>query len=151
MDPYANALAKGYASGAGTGSVYQGPVFSEVLPFYQAWGQMQPAVEAEGRASIDPYVNRQLRSGLTGFYNQMAGEGAGRFGKAMGQAGSLRASAEQQRKAQLLDWINTRQQGFRQLWYEPMEQSWTEGMGLNWGGQAPTVPTWDEYMAKYGI
>lgn len=140
-------LQQQYADKAGAGSVYKGPVFSEVLPFQQAWNQMLPTVEQEGSAQINPFINRQLRQQSSDFYNQLASQGGGRFGAARGGIGTVQADMEKQRRAQMLDWIAQRQQGFQELFYNPAQDAFNRAIELGKTPTAPRVPTYQELFS----
>jgi hypothetical protein len=140
-------LAQSYADQAGAKNVYKGPVFGEVLPFQKAWAQMQPTVEAEANAQVNPFIQRQQKAQSSQFYNQLAGQGASRFGSAQGGIGTIQADMEKQRRAQIMDWMNQKQQGFTQLWYNPTEANYNKAIEIGKTPDAPKVPTWDEFAS----
>jgi hypothetical protein len=139
-------VAKNFANQAGADSVYKGPVFSEVLPFYKAWEGLMPMVEQEANSEINPSMQRQLRQASEGIYNQMSNTGGGRFGSAWGQLGTAQASNEQARRSQVLDWMNQRRQGFKSLWYDPSEQAFNRAIELGKTPTSPVAPTYEDYQ-----
>lgn len=144
-------LAQQYANMAGAQNVYKGPMFNQVLPFYQAWEKMQPMAQAEAEAQINPFVQRQYGQDYGNMMNQMAQQGSGRFGAAMGNVGALQAETERNRRAQLLDWIGQRRQGFEQLFYNPSETAFNQAIERGQTPTAPTIPTWDQFNKQYNL
>lgn len=141
-------LEQQFAGEAGAGNVYQGPVFSEVLPYTQAWGSIKPYAEQEAYTQVNPYVQRDLATQMRNYYANLASTGGGRSGRAIGQMGNLWATAEQNRKAQTLDWLAQREQGFKNLFYDPAQQAWQEATEL---GKTPSnIPTWEELAKQMG-
>ena len=67
----------------------------------------------------------------------------------MGGFGGIEADIERARKAQILDWLNARQQGFRELFYDPSEAAFTRAIELGQTPTTPTVPTWEGFMRRY--
>lgn len=120
----------------GTDTVYKGPVFGEVLPFYQAWESLLPMYQEEARAQISPFIQRQLQRDLGQLNRNLAGSGMWRFSGAR-SGGGIKANAQREQTAQELDWLGQRQQGFKELFYDPAEQAWTRAIQL---GQNPDIP-----------
>lgn len=141
------AMPQQFANQVGADKVYGGPVFSQVLPFYDSWEKLLPTVQQEAASQINPYIDRQLSGDLNKYYQNMAAQGGGRFG--FSGAGQIGANAEQQRRAQTLDWVNTRQQGYRDLFYNPAEQAFNRSIELGQTPTTPKVPTWDELTKQY--
>ena len=146
-------LAGNYADAGGTAP--KAPVFGEVLPYEQAWGTLKPSVQQEANQQVNPSIQRGLSSQLRNLNLNLAGSGAGRFGRALGQGGDLKASAEQDRKAQVIDWMTERENQFNNLWYKPTQESWTSGMTQGNTQKSLQdqlrVPTWDDFVAgNYG-
>ena len=148
--PATQSLAQNIANMVGAQNVYKGPLFGEVLPFEQAWGKMLPAATEEANAQINPFLQRDLRNQLNSYNLGLANTGAWRFG--FGGRGSMEAETERNRKAQVLDLLNQRQSGFKQLFYDPTEQAFQRAIELGQTPTAPninTMPTWAEFNAKY--
>ena len=112
---------------AGAGKAPTVPVFSEVLPQEKGWGMMQPAVQEEAYQQVNPSINRDLNTQMRNLNLNLASTGAGRFSRALGQQGTLGAQAEQNRKAQVMDWMNAREGQFNE-WYNQTQDAWTKGM-----------------------
>ena len=136
-----------YAEEAGANDVYQGPGFYEILPYTQAWESIKPYATEEAAAFVNPYVQRDLATQMRNYYANLASTGGGRSGRAIGQQGNLWATAEQNRKAQTLDWLAQREQGFKNLFYDPAQQAWQEATEL---GNMPVTPTWEELAKQMG-
>lgn len=143
----ASAMPQQFANQVGADKVFRGPVFSEALPYQQAWNRLLPTVTQEAEAQINPYVQRQLSGDLNNYYRQQAATGGGRFG--FGGAGQIQAESDRNRKAQTLDWVNTRQQGFNDLFYKPAEQAYNRAIELGQTPTTPKVPTWEELTKQY--
>lgn len=142
-------VAEKYADAVGANDVYQGPVFGEVLPFYEAWEQMRPAVTAEAEAQVNPFIERAVNRETTQFNRELARSGGGRFAGSRSELGNVQADLERQRRSQIMDWQNQRQQGFRELFYNPAERAFNRQIEL---GQTPgevKIPTWDEFTKNY--
>lgn len=132
-------------------SMYPGPTqktFREVLPYDKAWGSLLPTVQQEATATINPFVQRELQGNMRNFYANLANTGGWRSGRAVGGQGDIWAQSEANRKAQIIDWINQREQGFQGTFYNPAEIDWTTGMELGQKQVAPKTPTWDELQKQ---
>lgn len=140
--------AKDFANNAGADKVFKGPVFSEVLPFYEAWGGMIPAVTEEANSMINPFINRELRTAQRGITNQMAQTGGGRFAASQGRLGNAWAESERNRRAQVEDWINQRRQGFKTLFYDPSEEAYNRAIELGQKPNSPNLPMTYEEMQR---
>lgn len=149
MPPQTN-LAQDFANMAGANNVYKGPLFSQVLPFYQAWQKLLPTVQQEGATQINPFIQRALGQQTRAYNTGLATTGGGRFGRGVGGVGSIQAEMERQRKSQLQDWTNTQQQGFQNLFYNPTEQAWNRAAELGQNPKTPEIPTWDQFTKQYG-
>lgn len=142
-------LAQDIAKQSGTGSVYSGPLFSEVLPFYKAWETLLPQVKNEAYSQINPFIQRDLKNNVRDYtYNVLAG-GGNRFGRAIGQLGKFRANAQRDLTSQTQDWVNSRQQGFQSLFYDPAAQAWERAMMLGQKPTAPKIPTWGQFSNQF--
>lgn len=139
------------SSAVGADNVYRGPVFSEVLPFYRAWEGLLPTIEQDAYSEINPFINRQLNQAKSGIYNSLAGTGGGRFGSAWGQVGEAQANAERDRRSQVLDWLNTKREGFKTLWYDPSERAFNRAIELGQTPNTPKAPTYEEYRRMMGL
>ncbi len=147
-----NQIAKQVANMIGANQVYKGPLFTEVLPFYKAWGQMLPAAQQEAQSMINPFIQRELGQQMQQFQQGLARTGGGRFGQALGGGGAIEAEMERQRRAQMLDWINQRRQGFEELFYNPAQEAWTQAIELGKKKpKIPKIPTWNQFTKQYGI
>jgi hypothetical protein len=133
---------------SGANNVYNGPLFSEVLPYEKAWGALKPTIEAEGATQVNPFVQRDLNKNLYSYYTGLAGQGGQRFGYK--GAGSMEAAAEATRKAQILDWVNQREQGYKTLFYDPAQKAFNQAIEYGQSPTAPKIPTWEEMAKLYG-
>lgn len=145
------ALSDQFANQAGSGSVYKGPLFSEILPYEKAWGMMLPAVQQEAASLIDPFIERDLRSATRSYMNDLAGSGGGRFGRGVGGVGNIFAQSEQNRKAQMEDFINAREQGFEQGIYNPSEEAWMRAIDLGQSQKAKKIATYGQLAKQLGV
>ena len=136
-------------AGEQTKGVYQGPGFQEMLPIEQAWGQLSPTVEQNVQDIVNPFIQRDLNEAQRNLMNTMASQGQGRFGRGLGQVGSVQANYERQRKAMLEDMSNTYRTGFSKLFYEPTMRSWDENAtALGRAPEMPKIPTFNELQGK---
>jgi len=148
--PATTNLAEQYSNQAGANKTYKGPVFSQVLPFQNAWSSLLPTVEAEGASQINPFIQRDLNAQSRGFLNQLASTGGGRLGRATGGLGEIQAGAERDRKAQLLDWINQRKSGFENLFYNPSRDAFNNAIELGQTPTTPKIPTYGDFAKTMG-
>jgi hypothetical protein len=131
----------------GGDKVYKGPVFGQVMPYAQTWNALKPAFEQEAYSMINPESRRALTDAMSAYMNQQASQGGGRFGF-RGQ-GSLLAEAERNRKAQVQDWLNTREQGFQQLFYNPSQEAFNQAIEFGQTPNTPVAPTYEDFMKTY--
>lgn len=143
-------IAKQYAAAGGTAPKTT-KTFEEVLPYFSAWSKLRPGAEASAYQQVRPEIQRAYNAAMQNYMNQMASAGGGRFGRALGGTGDIWAQYEREKKAQVQDWINQYEQGFRELFYEPSEEIWTNAMTQGTTGTVPKIPTWEQYARDYGI
>lgn len=143
-------LAEQYAAPA-VDQAPTGPTFSEVLPFYEAWGKLQPQADLAIGQQIDPEIQRNLKSTTRDYMGQLASSGGGRFGRAQGGVGAIQAQSARDRAAQLEDWRSTYRTGFQDLFYKPSEEAWTKGMTLGTQQTRPEIPTWADFQQQMGV
>jgi hypothetical protein len=140
-----------FANQVGAGNVYTGPLFSEILPYEKAWEMMLPAIQQEAAVVVNPFIDRDLKSAARSYMTDLAGGGGGRFGRGLGGVGHIFAQSEQQRKAQMEDFINAREQGFETGIYNPTEEAWTRAIELGQSKKAQKMATYDELAKRFGI
>jgi len=141
-------LASQYAqTGVNAGNIAsQTPQFEKVLPFLDAWGRMIPQATQTAASQIDPELMRTYKSQYNDYMAGMTGAGGERFGRGLSGLGALKAETERSRNAQLNDWLNQYQQGYKELFYEPSRSAWNAAITQ---GQAPdqtlkNIPTWED-------
>lgn len=138
------------------------PVVEDILPpkptqnpsFFpsltEQWDLMQPAAMNAAAQAVDPELQRGYNKNYGNLTRQLAGSGAGSFGRGLGQIGSLQAETARQRAAQLYDVVNQYRAGFENLYYNPTWESWKNSL-TNYGtADTPKMPSWDEFYANYG-
>jgi hypothetical protein len=150
--PKSTTLADEYAqTGVNAGKAADQPSFQEALPFYKAWEGFVPQASRAAASQINPEAQRQLKSNLYDYNMGMAGAGGQRFGRALGGVGDLRAAAERNRQAQMQDWLNQYQQGYKTLFYEPSETAWNRAItqGTNPDNTLTEIPSWEDVYSRY--
>jgi hypothetical protein len=147
-----NTLAESYAQpGVDAGKAADQPSFQEAMPFYEAWQGFVPQASQAAASQVNPEAQRQLKSSMYDYNMGMAGSGGQRFGRALGGRGDLRAAAERNRQAQMQDWLNQYQQGYKQLFYEPSETAWNRAVtqGTTPDKTLTEIPSWEDVYSRY--
>jgi hypothetical protein len=134
---------------ASAGSAPKAATFEETLPYEKAWGALAPTAYQSALQQISPEIMRQYNAAKQSYMNALASSGGGRFGRGMGGLGTIQAESERSKKAQALDWTNVYEQGFRDLWYTPQENTWASAMTQGKTPRTPAIPTWENYASQY--
>ena len=133
------------------------PQFEEVLPFYDAWSGIVPQASQAAASQINPELMREYSSANRNYMMGMTGSGGERFGRALAGVGDLKAATERSRQAQMQDWLNQYQQGYKEMFYNPSREAWNKAVTQ---GKTPDqgltkIPTWndlyDKYSSSYGV
>lgn len=126
------------------------PQYENVMPFYDAWGRMVPQATMAAESQINPESLRQYNSAYGQYMSGMTSAGGQRFGRALGEVGNIKATAERDRQAQLQDWLNAYQTGYKDLFYNPSRDAWnTARTQANFDSKQYTIPTWNDVYEKY--
>lgn len=133
------------------------PQFEQVLPFYDAWQGMVPQASQAAASQINPELMREYNAANRNYMSGMTNTGGERFGRALAGIGDLKATTERNRQAQMQDWLNQYQQGYKEMFYNPSRDAWNSAVTQ---GKTPdqglkTIPTWndlyDKYSSSYGV
>jgi hypothetical protein len=135
------------------------PQYENVMPFYDAWGRMIPQATIAAESQINPESLRNYNSAYGQYMSGMTSAGGQRFGRALGEVGNIKATAERDRLSQLQDWLNAYQTGYKDLFYNPSRDAWNKARTqVKPGGTmeaTPAIPSWDDvyqkYNAAYGV
>jgi hypothetical protein len=125
--------------------------FETVMPFYDAWGRIVPQASAAAASQINPELMRQYEQQARNYAHGMVSAGGQRMGRGLAGLGELKAESERNRQAQMQDWLNQYQQGYREIFYDPSRDAWNKAItqGKTPDSSLTTVPTWDEVYQKY--
>ncbi len=127
------------------------PQYENVMPFYDAWGRMVPQATQAAASQVNPEAQRVFNQAYKDYMSGMTSSGGQRFGTGLAGVGSLRASAERDRQAQLQDWLNSYQTGYKELFYNPSRDAWnTARTQANFDSTQYQIPTWESVADKYG-
>ena len=149
--PPQTSLADQYAQpGVDAGLATNVPSFQEALPFYDAWGALQPHALQSAESQVNPEAMRDYSRSYRDYMSGMTSSGGQRFGRALGGVGDLKAASERNRLASVQDWLGQYQQGFKDLFYNPSESAWNQAITQ---GKAPdqsltNMPTWEDLYGK---
>jgi hypothetical protein len=133
------------------------PQFEQVLPFYDAWQGMVPQASQAAASQINPELMREYNEANRNYMMGMTGSGGERFGRALAGVGDLKAATERNRQAQMQDWLNQYQQGYKEMFYNPSRDAWNSAVtqGKTPDQSLKTIPTWndlyDKYSSSYGV
>ena len=126
------------------------PQYENAMPFYDAWNRMVPQATMAAESQINPEAQRQFKSQYGDYMSGMTSAGGQRFGQGLAGVGNLRAAAERDRQAQLQDWLNSYQTGYKELFYNPSRDAWNSARTqANFDSTQYQVPTWDDVYNKY--
>lgn len=132
----------------GGDEVSKGPVFGEVLPYDEAWGNLKPYFQQQAEWEINPEQRRLLNNALRSYSMSLAGTGGGRFG--FNDRGSIEAENARNTKAMTQDWLANQENAFKTLWYDPTEKAYNTGLETGSNPSEPVVPTFDQWKSEHG-
>ena len=59
----------------------------------------------------------------------------------------MAAESERSRKAQMLDYLNMQQRGYKELFYDPAEVDFNRAMEFGQTPETPVAPTWEDFQS----
>lgn len=156
-------LANQYASTgvtSGENASQMGSFKEKVGDLFTLWRGLEPQATAAAESQINPEIMRNYLPQRENLMGNLASTGGYRMGRGfnpegsvtgLASLGSLKASTERNRQAQLQDWLNQYRTGFNELWYTPSETAWNKAttQGSTPSSALTKIPTWNEVYSKY--
>jgi len=129
--------------------------YSHMGDYQDIWeSRFQPGAIATGEQVIKPEMMRNYNERYGDYMRGLAQSGGGRFGRALGGVGNLKAASNRDYINTLQNWLGQQKMGIEDMWYNKAQDIWNQARTQVKPGETMVnegiyqTPSWEEWQKK---